>query len=182
MKPDVVLMLFHCLLIFRPCSYPYTKAEELVRELQKLQHLQSLALPAALLCNRCCPEKHYPGLRASLECLIAQPNLRKLDLLTLPEATMGTTFFCGHPASVAEGMAALRAKAAAARGCVVQHGTTSGASSIADHNQQQQQQQQQGELELELAVEEAEWADDCFLSSKGPGHPVWGVYVSSSEW
>jgi hypothetical protein len=33
-----------------------------------------------------------------------------------------------------------------------------------------------------LAVEDAEWADDCFLSSKGAGHPVWGVYVSSSEW
>jgi hypothetical protein len=149
-----------------------------VRELQKLHHLHSLALPAALLCNRCCPEKHYPGLRASLECLTAQPNLRKLDLLTLPEATMGTTFFCGHPASVAEGMAALRARAAAARCGCKPPASSSSSSSAADILQQQQQQG----LELELVVEEAEWADDCFLSSKGAGHPVWGVYVSGSEW
>jgi hypothetical protein len=166
------------------CSYPYTKADELVRELQKLHHLRSLALPAALLCNRCCPEKHYPGLRASLERLTAQNNnLKKLDLLTLPEATLGTTFFCGHPASVAEGMAALRAKAAAARGGgKLGAGSSDAGAAPSAVQQQQQQQQQQGELELELVVEEAEWADDCFLSSKGAGHPVWGVYVSGSEW
>lgn len=60
-----------------------------VRELSELPSLQSLALPAALFCSRCCPEKHYPGLRASLETLAAKPHLARLDLLTLPAATLG---------------------------------------------------------------------------------------------
>lgn len=186
-------------------SYPYTNAPQLVRALQGLPHLASVALPATLLCGRCCPEKFYPGLRSSLDHLVANTSLTQLVFLGLTEVRAAAGTYCGHTVCIAEGVAALKARVEALR-TSRQPGVTAGAGATSacgsetglptqqqqpcqqfPPTQQQQQQQpcQQFPLQVHFAIDPSTRVQrvqaDPALGRPGTGQPVWGAFVAD-DW
>jgi hypothetical protein len=160
-------------------SYPYTKADNLVRELATLPALAEVALPAALFCGRCCPEKHYPSLRTALEALAASPSLSRLILLSPAAPTPGSSYYCGHDAAVRDTMAALGARTRELRGARAGGGGSGchGGCGWTAHCQGSC-----GEpLQLALVVEPTEWADEGHPCYEAAGHHTWGVYVPVGE-
>jgi hypothetical protein len=151
-------------------------ASLVLQQVCALPGLQALAVPAELLCKRCCPDVHASGQ--------LQEVCSKRGLLQLLFVHMQPGFDCPHVEAVQEGLTALQtAAAAAAQAAATGAGYSATAAEAEDGGGSKPcvAQQRQHMLRVEIIIERNSIDEPAWKCTHAAGDSTWGVYASSSS-
>jgi hypothetical protein len=149
-------------------------ASLVLQQVCELPCLEALAVPAELLCKRCCPDVHASG---ALQEMCSKRSLRRLVFVQLQPG-----FDCPHVDAVQEGLAVLQTAAAAAAAGRGVGGSVSGAEAMySDSIKQCAAQQQQHVLQVQVSLEDNTIDEPAWKCTHAAADSVWGVYACSSS-
>jgi hypothetical protein len=151
-------------------------ASLVLQQVCELPQLQALAVPAELLCKRCCPDVHASG---ALQEVCSKRSLRRLEFVQLQPG-----FDCPHVDAVQEGLAVLQTAAAAAAAAAASR-AGGGCARAAEANDSGSSKQcaalQQHVLQIQVSLEDNSTDEPAWKCTHAAADSVWGVYACSSS-